>query len=135
VAVPAATPVTTPEALTVAVARGRILHVPPAGVSPRLVVEPTHTVVVPVIAVGVAFTVTGVVTKQPVGSAKVILVVPAATPVTIPVDAPTVAVLGFWLVHVLVPDTSLNVVVANWQTVVVPVITDGSGLTVISVVT
>jgi hypothetical protein len=61
VTVPAATPVTTPEADTVA--REVLLedHVPPEVASERAVVDPTHTVLVPVMpaTVGRAFTVTG----------------------------------------------------------------------------
>jgi hypothetical protein len=64
VADPAATPVTTPEALTVAIAVLLEDQVPPAEASLRVVVEPTQTLVVPVMAatVGRALTVTPVVT-------------------------------------------------------------------------
>jgi hypothetical protein len=60
VVVPAATPVTTPEALTVATAVLEEDHVPPAVTSARVVVDPAQTVVVPVIAAttGSALTVT-----------------------------------------------------------------------------
>ena len=64
VADPAATPVTTPEALTVATAVLLDDQVPPAVASASVVVEPTQTLVVPVIAAttGRALTVTPVVT-------------------------------------------------------------------------
>jgi hypothetical protein len=49
VAVPAATPVTTPEALTVAIAVLLDDQVPPVVTSASVVVDPAQTVVVPVI--------------------------------------------------------------------------------------
>jgi hypothetical protein len=60
VVVPAAIPVTTPEALTVATAVLEEDQVPPAVTSARVVVDPAQTTVVPVMAatVGSAFTVT-----------------------------------------------------------------------------
>jgi hypothetical protein len=60
VAVPAATPVTTPEAFTVATAVLLEAQVPPAVTSASVVVDPAQTVVVPVIAAttGKALTVT-----------------------------------------------------------------------------
>ncbi len=56
--VPAATPVTTPPVFTVAIAVALLIHVPPDTVLVRVVVDPVHTVAVPPIAAGVAFTVT-----------------------------------------------------------------------------
>ena len=67
VGVPAATPVIIPDvdpALAHAVLL--LLQVPPAGVEFKVVVNPAHTVVVPVIAVGSAFTVKEDVLMQPV---------------------------------------------------------------------
>ncbi len=60
VAVPAATPVTTPEVDTVATAALLEDQVPPVVASPRVVVDPAQTEVVPVIAAttGRALTVT-----------------------------------------------------------------------------
>ena len=58
---PGVTPVTTPvEELTVAAAGLLLLHVPPVVVQARVVVDPTDTLVVPVMAatVGTGFTVT-----------------------------------------------------------------------------
>jgi hypothetical protein len=63
----------------------------------------------------------------------VILVVPAATPVTMPVPEPTEAIAVLPLLHVPVPVTSLNVELAPAHAAVVPVIDEGSGLTVIAV--
>jgi hypothetical protein len=47
---PAATPVTTPRALTVAVAVFAVDHTPPVVAFAKVVVAPSHKVVVPVIA-------------------------------------------------------------------------------------
>ena len=51
-AVPAASPVTTPPASTLAVDGLLLAHVPPVEVVARVVVEPTQTVAVPVIEAG-----------------------------------------------------------------------------------
>ena len=51
-AVPPATPVTTPELVTVAIVALLLLHVPPVVASLNAVVEPGHTVGVPVMAAG-----------------------------------------------------------------------------------
>ena len=64
---PAVTPVTTPPAVIVAMAGDALLHVPPAVALLSVVVDPTHTLVVPVITAGSGLTVTVVVTAQPVG--------------------------------------------------------------------
>ncbi len=64
-AVPADTPVTTPDASTDAVVAA-VLHVPPPVASERIIDPVSHTVVDPVIAVGSGLTLTRVVTIQPV---------------------------------------------------------------------
>jgi len=64
----------------------------------------------------------------------VITGLPPATPVTIPELEPTVASAVLLLVHVPPVVASLNVVVANGQRTIVPVIAAGSGLTVSVVV-
>ena len=66
--VPAVTPVTTPPTVIVATAGVALLHAPPAVALLKVVVALTHTLVVPVMAAGSGFTVTVVVTAQPVGS-------------------------------------------------------------------
>jgi len=58
---------------------------------------------------------------------------PDATPVTMPVPEPTVAVVVLPLLQVP-PPGSLNAVIAPTQTVVDPVIPPGNGLTVTVVV-
>jgi hypothetical protein len=63
-AVPTATPVTTPEVLTVATLVLSLLQVPPVVASARVVVNPAQTVAVPVMAAGPPFTVTIFVARQ-----------------------------------------------------------------------
>jgi hypothetical protein len=62
--IPAALPVTIPAASTDATVGLLLVHVPPKVVDDSAVVEPTHTVGVPEIVAGSAFTVTTPVTKQ-----------------------------------------------------------------------
>jgi hypothetical protein len=89
----------------------------------NVVVDPTQTFNVPVIA-GCAFTVTVAVLEHPLLLVYVIVVVPAATPVTTPVLL-TVATPVLDDVHGLaaaaVPDP-VNVVVDPMQTFNIPVI-------------
>ena len=61
--------------------------------------------------------------------------VPVATPVTTPVPETIVASVVLPLVQVPPVVGSLNVVVAPAQTLVVPVIADGKGLTVMVIFT
>jgi hypothetical protein len=82
--VPAATPVTTPLPVTVAVAVLLLLHVPPETASLSVVVEPTHVNIVPVIAVAGPETVIVAVLAQPVDSVYAIVVVPSVRPETTP---------------------------------------------------
>jgi hypothetical protein len=65
IVVPAAIPVTTPDAEIEAVAALLLVHVPPPGVLPRLVVYPTHTLAAPTIAVGLWLTVIVLLTAHP----------------------------------------------------------------------
>jgi hypothetical protein len=83
---------------------------------------------------GVGLTVTTLVAKQPVDRLYVMALVPAATPLTVPVPEPTVAMPVALLLHVPPPVALARVVVRNGQTAVVPVIDAGNGLTVITVV-
>jgi hypothetical protein len=58
VVVPAATPVTIPvEEPTVATGETVLAHVPPLVASVKVIEDPTHTVLLPVIAAGAAVTV------------------------------------------------------------------------------
>src|ERR1043165_9586111 len=97
---PAVTPVTTPVLEIVALPK-TVLHTPPETVSERVVVLPTHTSDEPEITPGdvAAVTVTTIVLKQPVPNVYVIVLVPAANPVTTPVEEDTVAIAGVELLH------------------------------------
>jgi hypothetical protein len=100
--VPALTPVTTPVADTVATVGLLLLHVLPVGNAPNVVVDPTHTDAVPVILSGKANTVAIWVLIQPKPSVnlKVIIDVPALTPVNTPVVGLIIALSVLELVHV-----------------------------------
>jgi hypothetical protein len=107
VAVPADAPaVTSPvDAPTVAIAVLLLVHVPVVGVLASVVVCPTHTDAVPVIAVGEASTVTMVLIEQPVVAVYTMLVVPAVSAVNAPDPAsivPTAVVLDDQVPPVLV---------------------------------
>ncbi len=65
VAVPDATPDTIPDVPIVATPVLLLAHVPPLVVDDSVVVDPAHKAVVPVIAAGCAFIVTGVVLRHP----------------------------------------------------------------------
>jgi len=128
--VPAAMPVTTPELFTLPSAMLLLLQVPPPGVDPNTVVEPVHTVSVPVIGVGIGLTVIGLDTEHPVGNVYTMESVPFATPVTTPVVEPTVANEVLVLLHVPPRDVELKVIVAPTHTVDRPAMAAGNGLTV-----
>jgi hypothetical protein len=104
-AVPAATPVTSPETGSIVALTGQLqLHEPPVLVVLSVVVLPTHTFVLPVIAVGVGFIVTSRTEVHPVlVTLYVIPAVPAALPVTSPVVRFTLALTGSLLLQVPPP--------------------------------
>ena len=135
VVVPALTPYTTPVVEpTVPTAVLLLLQVPvppAADKSDNVIVKPEHTEPSPVIvpATGEAFTVTlAVVITEPhdvVLSVRLIIVVPAATPYTIPVVGSTVPAAVLLLLQVRVPPVSvasLNVIVNPAHTDEGPVI-------------
>lgn len=117
VTVPAATPVTTPALVTVAIKVLLLLQVPPKpGVT--LAVEPTQTDVAPP-RVGSVLTVNALVLLQPVAvSVKVRVKAPALTPVTTPALV-MVALPVLLLVHVP-PEAGVTLAVAPIHTVVAP---------------
>jgi len=84
------------------------LHVPPEVASIAVVVEPTQTTSVPVIAAGMGLTVITAVTGAPVVVYEMVAV-PAVCAVTIPEDAPMLATAGLLLVHVPVTGVEDNV--------------------------
>ena len=59
---------------------------------------------------------------------------PPAMPVTVPVVEPTVAIVALLLLHVPPVFGSLKVVVRPTQVLAVPVIAEGTGVTVITLV-
>jgi len=99
----------------------------------KALVLPAHKPNVPAIADGSGSTRTIVVAIQPTPEVKVIIVVPAATPLTTPVVEPMVALGILLLTHIpVIP--SIRVVVEPTHTSPVPVIDNGSGFTVTIVV-
>ena len=132
VVTPALTPYTTPVVEpTVPTAVLLLLHVPvppEAAASASVIVKPEHTAESPVIApaLGDAFTVMlVVVVAEPqltVVSVKVIIVVPAPTPYSIPVTGSMVPTAVLLLLHEPVPPDA----VASESVIVNPVQTEGS---------
>jgi hypothetical protein len=116
---------------TVASAVFPLVHDPPTDTSLKVVVSPAHTLLLPVIPGGSGFTVIGVVTSQPTPSEYVIVAVPTFTPLTTPVPEPTLAITTLLLLQVPPVSASLSVVVLPIHTCIVPVIADGSEVTVI----
>jgi hypothetical protein len=66
--------------------------VPPVDDVATEIVDPVHTLVLPVIDAGIVLMVATAVLKQPVGNVYVMTAVPAVPPVTTPDDAPTDAI-------------------------------------------
>ena len=106
-----------------------LLHVPAPDELVSVVVLPEQRVRVPEIAAGNAITVTVRVAMQPSVDVKVIVVVPAAAPVTMPLDEPTSAIDVLALLHVPV---AVFVSVADAPTHIdaVPPIAGGNAFTV-----
>src|ERR1700735_779171 len=91
-AVPADTPVITPVDAPTDTLALLLVHTPPVDTSLKVIAKPGHTAnVVPVMAGNPFITVIADVVKQPAGVVNVIVAEPNATPVTIPVEEPTVA--------------------------------------------
>src|SRR5436305_1611548 len=121
VAVPPVTPLTVPVLLTVATAEFVLLHVPPATDAVRVVAEPAHTLEAPLMAAvtGAALTVMALVAEavpQLPEIEYVMVVLPAPTPVTTPVEE-TVATPGAELTQVPPAADAVNAVVAPEHTV------------------
>ena len=131
-----APPVTTPVDPTTAATNGALLlHVPDGVASVKVVVKPAHTTSIPLIEPGNGFTVTTTAVKQPVGNLYVMIAVPEVpVPVTNPLVKPTPAVPDALLLQVPNGVASLNWVVSPEQTLSVPVIAAGNGLTVTTAV-
>jgi hypothetical protein len=128
--VPALSPVTTPDASTEIVPLD-VLQVTPVVVVLSVVVAPTQTLSVPVIAAGFGLMVTIAEVVQPVGPVATTVAVPGATPVTIPVVAPTTTVPEPGIVvHVTPVVVDERVILAPTHTLPGPVIVAGAELTV-----
>jgi hypothetical protein len=125
------TPVSSPVVALMVATDGLLMdHVPPDGVAVSVAVCAGHTDADTI--TGNGFIVTSRVTGQPVPEArKVILALPAFTPVTTPVLL-TVAIPVLLLVHV--PLAFVRAVVAAWHKSAVPVMADGNAVTVTTVV-
>jgi hypothetical protein len=106
-----------------------LVHVPPASVLVSDVVWPWHTVGLPPMAEGSAYTVNGKLATQPADVVYLKSVVPADMPDTVPNIGSIDATPGFVLLHVPPVTTSLIVVALPWHIDDMPVIA-ASGLTV-----
>ena len=102
--VPSDIPVNVPEVLMLPVAILLLLHDPPVVSLLKVVVAPSHTKAMPVMAAGSAFMVSMAVLKQPAGREKVMVLVPAERPVMIPVMEPTAATDVLLLLQEALPD-------------------------------
>jgi hypothetical protein len=94
-----------------------------------VMVVPMHNVDGPLTGNGVAFTVNKTADTQPAVDVQVIVAVPADAPVTVPLDEPTVAIVGLADVHIPPIGVALSVDDEPTQACAVPV-TTGRGLTV-----
>ena len=131
-AVPALMPDTKPDPDTVATAIFVLLHTPPDVICDREMVLPVHTTAEPTIDAGAGLTVTLATASQPVaGITYFIVVIPLDTPVTSPVEAPTVAIAVLTLNQVppLVTDEKLRLLPAQILNELL-VIGEGVGCTV-----
>jgi hypothetical protein len=124
-------PVTIPdEAPTVVIVKLLLLQLPPVVASFKVIVEPWQKAMLPVIAAGKGLTVMVRVIMQPVGAVYVMFVVPAATPLTIPLETPTVAAAVLLLPQVPPAMVLVSVEVAPIHTEAGPPIVGGIGFTV-----
>ncbi len=105
-------------------------QVPPVVTQLSTVMLPLHKLVVPVIAAGIAPTVTILVRLQPVAKVYEIVVVPFNTPFTVPVEEPTVATVVALLAHVPPVVVFESVVEKPTQTLATPDMVSGRAFTV-----
>ena len=119
-AVPADTPVTIPEDEPIAATDALlVVHEPPETISLRLSVPPAATVAPPRIGPAAGLTV-NVIVAIAVPTMYVIVHVPAETPVTIPVEEPTVATAVLLLLQTPPAVESVSVRVPPTQALGVP---------------
>ena len=129
VAGPDETPPIRPVASIDAIVVADELHVPPAVLSLSMEVIPAHMDVMPVIAEGSAFTVTTALLVQPRPSAYVIVAVPPAMPVTLPLRASILAMAVLLLLHDPPPDELLSAAAVPTQKAITPDIVPEVALT------
>ena len=135
VTVPPETPVMTPlPDPAVAIDVLLLIHVPELETSARVMVDATHTGVLPVIAAGSVLTVTVAVAAQPARVYDIVVVAGAATPDTIPEDVPMVAAAVLVLVQTPPEGVLDRVAVPPRQTLKEPLIAAGEGDTLTTVV-
>ena len=109
VAVPGVTPSTTPDNEPTVAFALLLLQVPPVVGSLNDAVSPTQISGVPSIATGDGLTVNMALAAQPVEIKEYsIVVVPVVAAYTKPLPEPIVATMGLLLLHVPLPDASLN---------------------------
>jgi hypothetical protein len=118
----------------VATVVGLIVHVPPELASARVAQKPAHTLIEPVITAGSGVTVTIIVLLQPLPKDVVMIAVPAVTPVTTPVNEPTVATAVLLLLQLPPGEDEVRVVVSPTHTLAAPLIVPGPAFTVTTVV-
>jgi hypothetical protein len=133
VALPKATPVTTPDVPTVATPVLLLLHVPPEVASLSVADNPTHILGVPVIAAIGETVATVVLLHTP--ALYVMVAVPALTAVSTPVVEPIVATEVLLLDQAPPLVALLSDEVLPAQSSVVPAIAAGAALTLATVVT
>ena len=106
---------------------------PPVVASPSTSVPPAQIVLLPVIAAGVATTVTVLAAEQPVDSVYRIFVTPTVMPVAIPVAEPIVAIPVILLLHTPPPEAA-SVIELPKHMLLLPVMGAGAGSTVTDIV-
>ncbi len=128
--VPAVIPVTSPLAEPIAAFVLLTLQEPPATGWVTVPLNPTQRDEIPPMPAGNGLTVTTAVVKQPAPSEYVIVAMPAATPVTIPVPEPTPAIPGTPESQVPPGVASVSKVVEPKHTLRLPLIAPGEDVTV-----
>ena len=126
---PAKTPVTIPvDDPTEAMPVNADVHVPPPATSLNVVVVPGHTEAVPEIGSGNESTTTPLVSIHPVLSeVNVIVAVPSAMPLMMPVPISAAAMIGSLLVQYPPTELSASVTIDPAQIWVGPVMAIGNG--------
>jgi hypothetical protein len=130
IVVPADMPLTRPEELPIVATEVLLLlQVPPGVASDSVVVAPRQMLKRPVIG-GDELMVTDLIALQPVPSVYIMVSIPPASPVTIPVPVPTRAIEVLLLLHTPPEVASVSANVSPEHTVALPFITAGTGNTV-----